>query len=206
MVHAKYGYVTVDKATLLELPKPVLWRVFSALLKYVSSDIRPVGYKQLDHLVSNISSEKKVFSLHHCCVFTLPKKGTIGICSATSGYHRPPHPISVGQPLLWDSRWEIHLFSAPGSEQSDRQYFVRHFHMDDGVLARRGIRAVRSAVLPPVLTRLALPVIVDQDGTVALIPHFKYTNRTFGLSANVQYKPQLALDCVVNQHENVYFS
>ena len=206
VVHVKYGYVTVDKDTLLGLPKPVLWRVFSALLKYVSSDIRAVGYKQLDHLISNINSGK-VFSIHHCCVFTLPKKGTIGICSATNGYHRPPHPISIGQPLLWDNRWEINLFStAPSSNQADKQYFVRHMHMDDGVIIRRGVRAVRGTVLPPLLTRWALPVIMDQDGTVALIPHFKYTDRTFALSANVQYKPRLTLNCVVNQHENEYFS
>lgn len=198
-IDMKYGYVTVNKSALMTLPKPVWSRAIATLLQYVSANIRPVTYKQLQYLLAKLPDLQKTISLHGCCVFPL-RTGVLGVSAIM--WEIKPQPITIGEPMHWSNKWNVQILPASGSTQcKDRKYFVRSFIKADYAFVRRGVRMVRSAKLPPVLARYALPVIMDQDGKVALIPHFKYRNRDFGISATVRHNPLLTLDSIVQQHD-----
>lgn len=200
-INVKYGYVVVHKPALLALPKPVSKRVVGSLLKYVSANIKPVAYRQLEGLMLQLPDLDKNICLHGCCMFPTDDEGAFGIASAVN-WDIKPQPISIGESVHWSDRWTIELLPVFGSAPyQERRFFIRNFMKNDYVLVRRGVRVVRRAKLPPVMTRCMFPVIEDQDGNVALIPHFKYRNRDFGISATVRYNPQLTLDSIVNQYD-----
>lgn len=200
-INLKYGYVVVHKPALLALPKPVSRRVVGSLLKYVSANIKPVAYRQLEDFMLQLPDLDKNICVHGCCMFPLADEGALGIASAVH-WDIKPQSISVGESVHWSNRWTIELLPVFGSTPyREKQYFIRNFVKSDYVLVRRGVRVVRRAKLPPVMTRCTLPVIEDQDGKVALIPHFKYKNRDFGISATVCFNPHLTLDSIVNQYD-----
>lgn len=200
-INVKYGYVVVHKPGLLALPRPVSKRVVGSLLKHISCNIKPVPYRQLDELMSQLPNLEKNMCVHGCCIFPVESEDVLGIASAVN-WDIKPQPISVGESVLWSNRWTIELLPVFGSStHQKRRFFIRNFMKHDYVLVRRGVRVVRRAKLPPVMTRCTLPVIEDQDGNVALIPHFKYKNRDFGISATVHYTPRLTVDSIVDQYD-----
>ena len=229
-VNTKYGYLVVDKEALLELPRPILRRVFSALLKYVSGNTFSLPYRHLSRLLAALPGLEKTASNkslqgHECFVFALHEEGKLGISGAAfSMADIKPHPIRVGESLHWDRRWEIQLTSprrggtldrrwetqltSPqrgGTLEEDSQcYYVRHFINKDTELGRRGVRAVRRYPLPPLHSRRALPVIIDSQGNVVTIPHLKYVDKKYGLVAQVKYKPFLSIETIINQSESIH--
>lgn len=197
-VNTKYGYVTMHKTSLLALPNPVVCRVVGSLLKYVSSNIKPVAYKQLLNLVGKLPGLEKTLCVHSCCVFPV-SEDLLGVAYSIN-WEAKPHPITVGELVQWNM-WRIELLPVFGyAGCKDRKFFIRSFTKNDYLFVRRGVRVVRRSKLPPVLARYALPVIEDQHGNVALIPHFKYKNRDFGISADVDYNPLITLD-IIQQYD-----
>ena len=59
----------------------------------------------------------------------------------------------------------------------------------DEPLARKGIRRVRSSVLPPANARSGLPVIVDDEHKPVLVPHFQMIDRSAGITCKIAFKP-----------------
>lgn len=203
-VNTRYGYVVVHRKALIALPKPIVCRVMGALLKYVSVDLRPVKYKHLDTVLMKLPTLEKMVSVHGTLLFPLDEN-TLGIAAAVTSHGVKPHPIAIGQSLHWNKRWIVNLVQTPDCNASQHQFFVRHFNTNDHIYVRRGVRVVRSAKLPPVMTRLTLPVIIDESGNVVLIPHFKYRNREYGVSATVHYRPLITFEYLANQYQTVRF-
>ena len=196
-VNVKYGYLTVCKSALLALPKPVECRVVGSLLKYVGGNIKPVAYKQLQNLLHRLPALRKTMCVHNCCIFPLHEDDMLGV-AYTGSLEAKSQPIAVGEAAQWN-QWLIHIHG--NAECKERQFFIRHFSKNDYLLVRHGVRVVRRSKLPPLLTRHALPVIEDQHGNVALIPHFKYKNRDFGISAKVEHKPLITLESIIKQYD-----
>lgn len=196
-VDVKYGYLTVNKSALLALPKPVICRVVGSLLKYVSGNIKPVVYKQLQNLLHRLPGLEKTMCVHNCCIFPLHEEDMLGV-AYTGKWEAKSQPIAPGETVQWN-QWLIRIHG--NAECKDRQFFIRHFSKNDYLFVRHGVRVVRRSKLPPLLTRHALPVIEDQHGNVALIPHFRYKNRDFGVSAKVDYKPLITLDSIIKQYD-----
>ncbi len=113
-LNTKYGYVILHKPALLALPKPVLSRVVGALLRYVSADTRPVGYKQLESLTSMLPRLEKTVSVHGCSVFPLHSEDLLGMAARSKVSQIKPHPITVGESLHWNNKWVIKLSPEPG--------------------------------------------------------------------------------------------
>ena len=64
----------------------------------------------------------------------------------------------------------------------------------DWELARKGIRKVRTYVLPPEHVRGSLPVIVDENMKVVLIPHFKVIDRSAGITCKLKFTPRHTIE------------
>ena len=77
-------------------------------------------------------------------------------------------------------------------------YFVRHMVKKDWEYAVRGVRRIRNATLPHVNIRGSLPVIVDKNGRVVLIPHFQFRERMINVTAELAFKPKNSLEDIVN--------
>lgn len=186
VIDFEYGFVVLRKASLLQLSPPLLRRVLSALIRYVSADMRPVSYKSLAKLIAALP-DVKTTTIHKCYVFAVDED-RIGICAAPDVTRVP---IKVGEELNWIGKWELKLSSVvpPGE-----QYYIRPFRDDDHMILRARQRQLK---LPPVRTRYALPVLTDSRGTVIAIPHFNYTNKKYRVILSVRYKPLIAMDYVL---------
>ncbi len=211
-INTKYGYLEVDKWALLNLPRPILRRVLGALLKYVSANPKSVAYNPMRFLMAELPSlekgegGRKSLQGHECFVYAM-NNGRLGISGAAMLMREvKPEPIKVGEPLHWDKRWEILLYSLTGRFNPHRRYYVRHLNSNDVSLGRVGVRAIRRTRLPPLHARRALPVIIDEEGKVVTIPHLKYVDKSHGLVAKVKYKPLISMDAVINQSEVIHNS
>jgi tRNA(Ile)-lysidine synthetase-like protein len=102
-------------------------------------------------------------------------------------------PIRVGETILWDSRFKITLVPKDFGKDMSRLkpsddspvYYVRHLVKNDWIYMSKG--RVRYRV--PVCLRSGLPVVVDEDKNVVLIPHFKLASREANVRAVVKFRP-----------------
>ena len=80
----------------------------------------------------------------------------------------------------------------------DRTFYIRNMLRPDEMQAKKGIRRVRSSVLPPPEMRSSLPVIVDDSQKkVVLVPHFQMIDRSAGVTCKIAYKPSKTLDDIL---------
>jgi hypothetical protein len=196
----EYGYMKIRKSALLALPHPVMGRVMSSLIKYVSGDIKPVGYRQLKNLPQKLLCLKKTLCVHHCYIFSMheEEEDLLGMVHAIKEQWPKPHPIAIGESVQWNN-WLVTVMSDAAALKDTKQFYIRSFTDNDYTFVRHGVRVVRQFKLPPVRARYSLPVIEDEDRNVALIPHFRYKNRDFGVSAKVDYSPPINLDTIINE-------
>lgn len=164
----------------------------------MSANPRPVRQCMLDDFISDLPNLtlNKTVTLHSSFVF-LSNQDTVCISKAVQGTDAicRPVPIKVGEQLHWIGKWKIELSPLSGTTVSNRQYFVRPYNnKKDALLLRYGVRVVRGSKLPPIKTRVALPVVTDEEGKVVAIPHFKYNNRIYGIKVTVHYHPLISLD------------
>lgn len=206
-LNTKYGYMTFNRTELLkmELPKPVLRRAIGAIFKFVSGDNSPIPYLALDTLISQLPTLKGKTMLHKCLLYPTKETEILAVCKAQLTHNSwCQEPVKVGEKLHWMKSWEIELFPTTGAvNHNDKQYFVRGLDNETIALGRKcGIRVSRSNKDPPVNVRPSLPVITDEEGTVILIPHIKYVDRTRGLTARVKFKPLLSFDSIINPYHS----
>lgn len=202
VVNSTYGYVTFKKKELVQLPKPIVRRTLSVLAQYMSGEIKITSCSQLQTTWTSLFHLDKTVSLHKALVSPIKTKGghDVVVCSAIDfAYKAKLTSVAVDQHVHWD-KWDIFLkqIKRRSTQDKEEKYFVRNFRMTDSELVRRGIRVVRSSILPPVMVRTSFPVILDEAHNVVAIPHFKYLDRRYGVSAVVKYKPPLSLDFIVN--------
>ena len=130
-------------------------------------------------------------------------------------------PIHIGETVLWDRRFEITLKPLGTESQTqrsrneigglhtvgettkpsyenrekraceDRPFYIRHMLRDDVMVAWKGIRRVKSAVLPPESMRGGLPVIIDDRKKIVLVPHLQVIDRSAGVTCRIAFKPRL---------------
>ena len=213
VVHHRYGYVSVNRERLVQLPKPIVWRVLNILAQFVSGELKSTKYRELSSNWNSLLRLDKAITFRKAIVCPVTGKGkqSVYVCGIVHPLERKAKvkSISVGETLLWN-KWEIKLnflstSSKPPQKQAaiqDKKYFVRNYSLRwDSQFVRRGVRVVRSAVLPPVFVRANFPVIIDESDQVVAIPHFKYLDRRYGVTARVEHKPPLSLDFIINQHE-----
>ena len=112
--------------------------------------------------------------------------------------YRTRVPVRVGETILWDNRFSISLHSRGDSggrgskidSEGAPVFYVRHLVEKDWPLMSKGV--VRYKV--PVSVRGGLPVVVDEDNKVVLMPHFRVASREANISAVIRFRPARTMD------------
>lgn len=128
------------------------------------------------------------------------KRSTISRRSPDTKY-RSRVPIRVGETILWDNRFKISLIprrsardtpsrDQPTHSEDSSTYYVRHLVEKDWPYMSKG--AVRYKV--PVNVRGGLPVVVNEQNKIVLMPHFKVASRDARVLAVVKFKPVRSIE------------
>lgn len=136
------------------------------------------------------------------------KRSAIARRSPESKY-RVKVPIRVGKTILWDNRFQISLLPrdghnskkmAPPSDDSP-VFYVRHLVQRDWpYMSKRGHRYKL-----PVYVRGGLPVIVNEQNEIVLMPHFRVAIRDVDVQAVVKFKPALSVEDLLHySHYHAY--
>ena len=181
-------------------------RVLLALVHYTSGHDAMPHYLALSRAHQMLSySKAKAANMTLGMSILVPVDEATFIVSRSKPSHSSvePTPIDVGETLLWDKRFQITLLPLErGTGPTCKQFYIRHMIMVDWELAKKGIRKVRTNPLPPEMIRGGLPVVVDKDGKVVLIPHFKVIERAAGVMCNIKFAPQKSLEyCLLGSYE-----
>ena len=126
------------------------------------------------------------------------KKAMIARRSPDSQY-RVKVPISVGETILWDNRFKISLVHRKSEERGDGTtapgnqlpsgdspvFYVRHLVQKDWPYISKG--GVKYKLPPSV--RGGLPVVVDKENKIVLIPHFRVARCEANVLAVVRFMP-----------------
>ncbi|KAL5484593.1 hypothetical protein EMCRGX_G021120 [Ephydatia muelleri] len=208
MVHVDqlYGYAKVSWPQYCHLDRPVAKRVLLALSHYTSGQDAMPHYLALSRAHQMLTEGKaKATNMTLGMSILVPADEVTFIVSRS----KPPNssadltPIVLGETILWDKRFEITLSQLePHTPPTSKQFYVRHMLTVDWELARKGIRKVRTVALPPEMIRGGLPVIVNEDRKVVLIPHFKVIERSAGVACKLKFAPQKSLEyCLLGCYE-----
>ena len=117
-------------------------------------------------------------------------------------------PIKVGDTILWDNRFRISLMSqwkqndSGESRLSDsREFYIRHLNRSDWQhMFKGGVRFKH-----PVYARGGLPVVVDREGEIVVIPHFRVSSREEKVVGRVKFSPIRSLDALLQySHYHTY--
>ena len=109
------------------------------------------------------------------------------------------YPIKLGETVLWDNRFLITMSKLPpdtpgaGSPKEGEEFFIIPWQERFNLELKKGVRKNRSFKLPPLISRQGIPVIVDKNRRVVLIPHFKVNDRSYGVTCTYQFKPNIGL-------------
>lgn len=174
------GYAWLGLASFRELPRPVARRVLSGLLQTIGGGIYPARGQRLDRAVDWLAEAKTgaVRTLGGCRLAVLKARsdGTGGL-RVTREWRSIDHEITLepGRSALWDGRFEISngrgqavcVRVAGECGQELWKAFVRAKERD-------GTARDSDASGWPGTARLALPAVVDLDGTMTL-PHLSET-------------------------------
>jgi hypothetical protein len=192
-VNPVYGYVTLRKSAFLALPRPVAHEVVGSVVQYFNANTKFLTYRELQDL-HKVMRLGRTSCLYNCNIFPIHNEDFFGVSHMKQ---EEPHPIKVGESVQWN-QWSVTVSPEnSGQESKETQFYIRNFTKTDQHLLRFGVRVVKSFKLPPVLSRYSLPVIEDRHGHVVLIPHFRYKDKDFGISAKVKHQPPIALDAIV---------
>ena len=200
-VNLKYGTLSFDAPTYQSLNPYVARSVLSIWLRFVGSSGATINRYGLEKLHNLVVTEKTSSNTNNNCIMIpLPKEGSIMLARQkpilVTGQKTP---IRVGETILWDNRFRISLFEKPGAlekrkgDLTSEVFYVRNFLFDDHRYVGKGVRKVRAAVLVHYHVRGGLPVIVDETGTVVLIPHFRVIDHKVGVDCKVTFTPKWSM-------------
>ena len=132
--------------------------------------------------------------LQLCIIIKMPKKTSKYFCIARHSQD-DRQKIKVGETMHWNKQFLITLLPLDNRFQSasPEEFMVRPWQKNDDHKAKMGVRKISAYKLPPVLTRPSLPVIVDKNGKIVLIPHFRYIDKSYGVTCTCRFEPVLEL-------------
>ena len=178
----RHGYYYFKLSTFRELPRPIAIRVLSKLVnffnysqdskRHFASKNSNVAYTKLFHSKGNSPFFKG--SLEHYLIAT-------AIPGSDKLYFGKVHTnetlkIQVGQTLNWDNRYLITLSQRDPDLPTSGTFTIRGMRRTDQTFLFRAIRRVKAAKLPLIHYRLSLPIVVTEQGQIAFMPHFGYTD------------------------------
>ena len=205
-INKTYGYAYVDVAGICSLESAVAYRVLGLLMQFIGATSKSLKHKHYMSIMKMFQNpyRSKTATFMKCTITPQPHN-FLFTRQAPERDHRVQTPISVGETICWDRRFEISLHPLRDErgdliETRRRKFFVRHLLTNDHWFAKFGVRKVRSYGLPNEHVRGGLPVIVDERGKVVIIPLFKFIDKTAGVACECQYKPERNLEAVVTEY------
>lgn len=211
-INQQYGYLTVPLDRFRRLSLPVARRALSVMLAFASgSRDTKLSHVMAAYQLCTNPEGAKVISVGKCNLIPIDKEHVVIARQLPHRSHIAMHPIRTGETILWDGRFEITLkglrthekrgkreeLQAGGKEAAvspSSVFYVRNMIKSDWHLARKGIRKVRSSILPLEHVRGGLPVVVDSNRKVVLIPHFAVIDRSAGVTCDVRFNPPASLE------------
>ena len=223
-INQESGYLEIPADPFLRLNPPIAKRALAIFVKYIrgKDEVRMSALARAYEQIS-ILTDGKGLTVGNCLISRFEDKGIITVArQLQSGYkvRKMRTPIRVGESTVWDNQFKITLkplrevelarqkgrlkqtrgnkwkASTRGGEGEDlRTFYIRQMTPLDWVLARKGVRKVKAASIPPESVRAGLPVIEDEKGKVVLIPHFRVIDRSFGVACDtIEFSPPRSME------------
>ena len=207
-INSKYGTLSFDSRNYRSLNPYIARSVLAIWLRFVSSSGNSINRYGLQKLHNLVILDKTVTDTNsNCVLIPLPKEGQFMIAKQKPPTGRSGRTlIRVGETILWDNRFRISLFEKTSGKKkrkgdvNSRVFYVRNFLRSDHMYVVKGVRKVRRTVLVHYHVRGGLPVVVDETGTVVLIPHFRVMDHSVGVDCKVTFEPQWSIDELLNFH------
>ena len=207
-----YGCLSVNLEKLQSLPGVVGDRVLQKLILHVGGTRSSLHYKSFKRVYQNLQKNSFLPQQIGRSVLYSPHKRenllVIGRVLPHKGNQKLV-PISVGETVHWDGRWRITLKPFYNKNQgippTDKreQLYIRHMNKSDWNVAQRGIRIIRSSLLPHPVIRGGLPVISNKKGYVVLAPSLQVADYSYGVDCEVEFDPLLPLTQETEVHVRV---
>jgi hypothetical protein len=207
-IDSKYGTLSFDAGSYRSLNPFIARSILAIWLRFVGSSGSSINRYGLEKLHNVVMQEDTVTDTNsNCILIPLPKERQFMVAK-----QKPPTgrscktPIHVGETILWDNRFRISLFQKthPSKRNNEnlksRVFYVRYFLRSDHMYVVKGVRKVKTSVLVHHHVRGGLPVVVDETGTVVLIPHFKVMDHSVGIDCKVTFEPQWTINELLNFH------
>lgn len=218
------GSATVDARRVRALSPPAARKVIRVLINHIGGTRRThyQALEKVYNLFLH-PLQRRAETCGQCQAFSLDGDTVLVARCRPLKHERTLTPVKVGETVVWDNRFAISLVPLetpptttpqksppPGkpaksrrkksqetvseANQDQRQFYVRHMVPTDWGLAQEGVRRVKRAQLPHERVRGGLPVVVDEEGKVVEIPHFKMVDRRRGVMAVIRFEPQVKLE------------
>ena len=199
------GYVTVDYDTFFKLPHSIALNLIYVLLQFVRGKHLHLSTKKFNRVYREFKGQVLTnnINLGLCNIFkdgsTKKHLPYFFIARSMERRYFETEPIKLGETVHWDDRFLISLMKLPpdtpgaGSPKEGEEFFIAPWKERYNLELTKGVRKRRTFKLPPPIARQGLPVIVDKDGRVVLIPHFKVVDRSYGVTCSYQFKPNMSL-------------
>ena len=212
LVDKRHGTVSFSASSYRSLNPYIARSALAIWLRYTSASTTTIPQQNLHWLHNAVIREhsSSLSGSNHCTLIPLPKAGRYMI--AKCGLQIKV-PITVGETIFWDNRFEIKLIDKPTSktdsnrslnqhpdqptsqtEAGQRVYYVRNFHKKFNCYLSKGLRKIKQSVLVHPHARTGLPLVMDGEGKVVLIPHFRVINHSEGIDCGVEFSPQWSME------------
>lgn len=204
-VDFRYGTLSVPLSTYRSLNPAIAKRALSVWMKYIggTSDVRNIlPLHQLlltQDRATNVTKSRIIMAVE-------PEQKKLSIARRLpdrKSQAKSLVPIRVGETVLWDNRFQISLLPQQRKENESQEqeklpsesqeFYIRHLSPADWQYMSRGAVKVKH----PVYARGGLPVIVDREGKIVVIPHFKLRSREENLFGRVKFTPIRSLDVLL---------
>ena len=216
-IDTKHGFVYVDRTQFSSLSSTVAMRFLQTINTFVSGQYRHISIHNLKYSLPKVTDANGT-SVSHCTIFPINDKTIVIARAMPQRRLRSQTPIKVGETVLWDNRFKIKLKSLERTERGknikvsklmwknevpsekevqEKSFYIRHWLSRDDMFADKGIRKVRSSLLPHFKVRGGLPVIVDKEEKPVLIPHYGAIDRSAGVCCECNFDPVYKLENII---------
>lgn len=198
-VHKAYGSVAVDWKLFSSLSDLAAMELMNILVMFVTASDRRMKIREWQLFKNGLKSFTKPKTLRSAIVYPEDDRKTfvVGRAPLDHSTRQVLTPIRLGETLLWDNRFLITLGHLQSNQTvADTKLFVRSMVESDWSLASKGVRKIKTNILPPLMLRNSLPLITDAEGNVALAPFLKVVDRRYGVTCSCVFKPKASLRAV----------
>ena len=194
-VDIQHGTLSFPTSIYTSLNPAVARRALSVWIRYIGgvSDARYDLVLPMHRLLLTAEKVTNITGSNILMAVDPKRKRALVARRSPDSRYRTRIPIKVGETILWDNRFSISLLprgAGGGSKNDPPVFYVRHLVEKDWPLMSKGV--VRCKV--PIAVRGGLPVIVDKDNKIVLMPHFRVASRKANIVAVVRFRPSRTIE------------